>query len=57
MLNGLFDIDNRLAYLTENGDMLPRLKELVPWESFTENLRSYMTMIARAMPDADHLMW
>ena len=56
MLNGLFDIDNRLDYLTENGDMLPRLKELVPWESFAENLRSYMTMIARAMPDADHLM-
>ena len=28
MLNGLFDIDNRLDYLTENGDMLPRLKEL-----------------------------
>ena len=25
MLNGLFDIDNRLDYLTENGDMLPRL--------------------------------
>ena len=34
MLNGLFDIDNRLDYLTENGDMLPRLKELVPWEKF-----------------------
>lgn len=30
MLNGLFDIDNRLDYLTENGDMLPRLKELPP---------------------------
>ena len=29
MLNGLFDIDNRPDYLTENGDMLPRLKELV----------------------------
>ena len=26
MLNGLFDIDNRLDYLTENGDMLPHLK-------------------------------
>ena len=23
MLNGLFDIDNRLDYLTEKGDMLP----------------------------------
>jgi len=34
MLNGLFDIDNRLDYLTENGDMLPRLKDLVPWEKF-----------------------
>ena len=28
MLNGLFDIDNCLDYLTENGDMLPHLKEL-----------------------------
>ena len=54
MLNGLFDIDNRLAYLTENGDMLPNLKEL---ESFAEILRSYMTMSARTMPGADHLMW
>ena len=25
MLNGLFDIDNRLDYLTENGDMLPEV--------------------------------
>ena len=38
MLNGLFDIDNRLDYLTENGDMLPRLKELVPWEKFRVDL-------------------
>ena len=38
MLNGLFDIDNRLAYLTENGDMLPHLKELVPWEKFRRDL-------------------
>ncbi len=38
MLNGLFDIDNRLDYLTENGDMLPRLKELVPWEKFRSDL-------------------
>ena len=28
MLNGLFDIDNRLEYLTENGDILPNLKKL-----------------------------
>lgn len=27
MLNDLFDIDNRLDYLTENGDMLLRLKK------------------------------
>lgn len=38
MLNGLFDIDNRLDYLTENGDMLPRLKELAPWEKFRRDL-------------------
>ena len=38
MLNGLFDIDNRLDYLTENGDMLPSLKKLVPWEKFRSDL-------------------
>jgi transposase, IS5 family len=38
MLNGFFDIDNRLEYLTENGDMLPNLKELVPWENFRVDL-------------------
>ena len=57
MLNGLFDIENRLDYLTENGDMLPHLKELCRGKSFAEILRSYMTMSARAMPGADHLMW
>ena len=34
MLNGLFDIENRLDYLTENGDMLPMLKNLVSWDEF-----------------------
>jgi hypothetical protein len=40
MLNGLFDIDNRLNYLTENGDMLPRQKDLVPWEKFRRDLEA-----------------
>lgn len=38
MLNSLFDIDNCLDYLTENGDMPPRLKKLVPWEKFRSDL-------------------
>ena len=38
MLNGLFDIYNRLEYLTENGDILPNLKRLVPWEDFRGEL-------------------
>ena len=38
MLNGLFDIENRLEYLTENGDILPNLKKLVSWENFREEL-------------------
>ena len=38
MLNGLFDIYNRLEYLTENGDILPNLKKLVPWEDFRGEL-------------------
>lgn len=38
MLNGLFDIENRLDYLTENGDILPSLKKLVPWEDFRSDL-------------------
>ena len=29
MLNGLFDIDNRLDYLTENGDMLWNIKSWI----------------------------
>ena len=38
MLNGLFDIYNCLEYLTENGDILPNLKRLVPWEDFRGEL-------------------
>lgn len=34
MQNGLFDIENRLDYLTENGDILPTLKKLVSWDEF-----------------------
>ena len=34
MRNGLFDMENRLEYLTGNGDILPNLKELMPWEDF-----------------------
>ena len=29
MLNGLSDIDNRLDYLTENGDMLPHKRRKI----------------------------
>ncbi len=38
MLNGLFDIYNCLEYLTENSDILPNLKRLVPWEDFRGEL-------------------
>ena len=38
MLNGLFDIYNRLEYLTENGDILQNLKKLVKWEDFRGEL-------------------
>ena len=38
MLNGFFDIDNRLEHLTENGDILPNLKKLVPREDFRGEL-------------------
>ncbi len=38
MLNGLFDIETRLEYLTENGDILPTLKKLIPWEDFRSDL-------------------
>lgn len=34
MFNGLFDMESRLEYLTENGDVLVELKRLVPWEEF-----------------------
>lgn len=36
MLNGLFDIYNRLEYLTENGDILPNLKRLGYCPKFCE---------------------
>ena len=35
---GLFDIEARLDRLTDNGDILPTLDALVPWESFRESL-------------------
>ncbi len=31
-----FDTDNRLEYLTENGDILPNLKKLVPRGRFLQ---------------------
>ncbi len=34
MLNELSDKDNRLEFLTENGDMLPQLRELLPGKKF-----------------------
>jgi len=38
MLNGFFDFQDRLDYLTENGDVLPKLKKLIPWEDFRSTL-------------------
>lgn len=38
MLNGFFDFQNRLDYLSENGDVLPKLKSLIPWENFRSGL-------------------
>ena len=38
MRNGLFDMENRLEYLTGNGGILPNLKELMPWEDFRSKL-------------------
>lgn len=38
MLNGLFDIEQRLDYLTKNGDFLPQLKALIAWELFRPSL-------------------
>jgi len=38
MVNGFFDVENRLDYLTANGDILPTLKNLIPWEEFRSEL-------------------
>jgi len=38
MVNGFFDFQYRLDYLTENGDVLPKLRTLVPWEKFRAEL-------------------
>ncbi len=34
----LFDVENRLDYLTANGDILPTLKNLIPREDFRSEL-------------------
>ena len=41
MLNGLFDIDNRLDYLTENGDMLPRPGQKIQHPAIESCLRPH----------------
>ena len=38
MVNGFLDVENRLDYLTANGDILPALKHLIPWEEFRSEL-------------------
>ena len=38
MVNGFFDAENRLDYLTANDDILPTLKNLIPWEDFRSEL-------------------
>ena len=37
-MNGYFDVENRLDYLTANGDILPTLKNLIPWEDLRSEL-------------------
>ena len=38
MINGFFDIDDRLEQLSKCGDPLVKLKEIVPWDSFRNEL-------------------
>ena len=38
MVNGFFDVENRLDYLTACGDILPTLKKLIPGEKFRGEL-------------------
>ena len=38
MINGLFDVDFRLQKLDQNGDPLPQLNAIVPWEEFRPTL-------------------
>lgn len=40
MIDGLFDIENRLNKLSKTGDPLLKLSEIVPWEDFRPNLES-----------------
>ena len=40
MINGFFDIQNRLDYLSENGDVLPKLKKHIPWDDFRKDLET-----------------
>lgn len=36
MINGFFDLSERLEWLSRSGDTLVRLKQIIPWESFRE---------------------
>ena len=38
MINGFFDIEYRLEQLSKCGDPLVKLKEIVPWTSFRNEL-------------------
>jgi IS5 family transposase len=40
MINGFFDIQDRLDCLSKNGDMLPKLKTHVPWNDFRRDLEA-----------------
>jgi len=40
MIDGLFDIDNRLNKLSKTGDPLLQLSEIVPWEEFRSTLEA-----------------
>ena len=38
MIDGLFDIENRLNKLSKTGDPLLQLSEIIPWEEFRSTL-------------------
>lgn len=54
---GFWDWEECQAKLMQKKDLLARLNQIVPWEAFRPTLEQIIINPARAMQDANLLMW